>query len=145
MSVQKLDTRVYVGQKAFINRRGKILVLRDPKRAIGGQIGLDFPGGKYRWQGNIQRELAREVTEETGLSIKIGRPFITWTNYKLRFIGKNARIFLIGYLCEYILGEVKLSDEHDKFEWVDKETYKNWKEDTAYFRALEEYFKIKGT
>ena len=134
MGLHKLDTQMYVGQKAFINKKGKLLVLRD-----ADDKGLDFPGGKYRWGGDLKDELAREVTEETGLKIKIGRPFVTWTAIKI----KKINVFLIGYLCEYVSGDVVLSDEHDDFEWVDKNTFNKWEEDSHYYEALKEYFRIK--
>ena len=137
MGVHKLDTKIYVGQKAFINKDGKVLVLRDAE-----DKDLDFPGGKYRWGGDIENELKREVTEETGLEIEIGKPFATWTAVH----GNGTRqMFLVGYLCEYKSGNVKLSDEHAEFEWVDENSYKKWKENSGYFRALKEYFKLKGT
>lgn len=135
---------MFVGQKAFINKGGKVLVLRDPNYIVNGQVGLDFPGGRFRWGNNTEDELLREVREETGLEIKIGKPFYCWTNYDHKTKGAK-RIFLVGFLCEWVSGEVRLSDEHDKFEWVDEDTYKNWKEDNDYFKALEYYFKLLGS
>ena len=148
MSIHKLDTLVYVGQKAFINKHGKVLVLKDPNYAVNGNVGLDFPGGKYRFGKNIFDELRREVTEETGLKIKIGRPFVTWTNYKHKEADKSSRanVYCVGYLSEYVSGTIRLSDEHTDFEWVDEKSYIKWKEDTQYFEALKEYFRlIEGT
>jgi 8-oxo-dGTP diphosphatase len=133
---------MFVAQKAFIKRGNKVLVMRDPKYAINGDVGLDFPGGKYRWGESLEEELQREVIEETGLKIKIGKPFVTWTNYKLKTKGQHANVLSIGYLCEYVSGNVVLSDEHDMFEWVNKKSYKKWKENSGYFKALEEYFYI---
>lgn len=136
MGVDPLDSKIYVGQKAFINKDGRVLVLRD-----AGDYDLDFPGGKYRWGGSIEDELKREVSEETGLEIIIGKPFITWTAEHGE--EKNKRqIFLVGYLCEYKSGDVKLSEEHTEYEWVDKNSCKKWKEDSDYYKALEEYFKL---
>ena len=140
MAVHKLDTRMYVGQKAFINRNEQVLVLRDPNYAKSGTTGLDFPGGKYRWGKDLKEELEREVFEETRLRIKIGRPFTVWTSYKVP--GVKARIFLIGHLCQYKSGKVILSDEHNYFEWVDKKNYKKWKESTGFYRALRKYFQV---
>ena len=138
MGVHKLDTKIYVGQKAFINKDSKLLVLRDAE-----ENDLDFPGGKYRWGADIKEELLREVAEETALDIEIGVPFVTWT---AEHGGGTRKIFLIGYLCEYESGEVRLSKEHSEFEWVDKNTYKNWRENTDYFRVLEDFFeRRKGT
>lgn len=142
MTIHKLDTKMYVTQKAFIRRNGKILVLRDPQHAVKGQIGLDFPGGKYRWGRTQQEELKREVDEETGLRIKIGNPFISWTNLGYKTKHKNVNLFIVGYLCEYVSGEVKLSNEHDEFEWIDEKSHKKWEEDSPYFKALEKYFEV---
>ena len=146
MTVHKLDTKVYFGQKAFIRKGGKILVLRDPEVIVSGQKGIDLPGGKYRYGKNLEDELRREVREETGLEIEIGKPFTVWTYYGLK---ANKSIMshsvLVGYLCTYKSGTVKLSSEHDEFEWVDKVTYKKWEDKTQDFKALETYFKLKGT
>ena len=145
MTVDKLDTLVFVGQKAFIHKGDKVLVLRDPDYAVGSDVGLDFPGGKYRWGNDIHDELQREVTEETGLKITIGKPFTVWKSQSRNQDLQLSKMYLVGFFAEYVSGEVILSDEHDKFEWVDKKSYQKWQEDTDYFRALEEYFKIKGT
>lgn len=136
------DTLIYVGQKAFIEKGNKVLVLRDPNYVKNGQFGLDFPGGRFRYGGDPKDELLREVDEETGLEIEVGRPFTVWTN-KNHSRSLPKPIFLIAFICRYKSGEVVLSDEHDKFEWVDNNSYRNWREDTDYFRALEQYFNYK--
>ena len=138
------ETKIFVGQKAFIRKGRKVLVLRDPNHLVGSQTGLDFPGGRFRWGGSPEDELVREVTEETGLKIKVGRPFTVWTNKTYKDKGVRKPIFLIGFICEYVNGEVRLSDEHDRFEWMDQKSYLKWKDDSDYFKALEEYFKIVG-
>lgn len=146
MTLHKLDTHMYVSQKAFVQKGNKLLVLRDPRYKVGGQVGLDFPGGKYRWGQDLHEELLREVEEETGLEIKIGEPFFVWTNYKRKSNDPDrVNVYSIGYLCKYVSGQVRLSEEHNKFEWVDKKSYKKWKENTGYFKAVEAYFKLKGT
>lgn len=144
VTIHKLDTKIYVGQKALIRKGNKVLVLRDPKYAKNGQKGLDFPGGKYRFGLDLEKELYREVAEETGLKVKRGKPFFTWIN-KSSHYKTEADVYLVGFVCKYISGEVRLSDEHDKFEWVDKKSYTKWKEDSDYYSALKEYFKQSGT
>ena len=144
MSVDKLDTKVYVGQKAFIEKDGKILVLRDRSTMVKGQSGLDLPGGKYRWGKPLESELKREIKEETGLDIEIGRPFAVWTTKGIKRKGSVAHIVLVGFMCKYKGGKLQLSDEHDYYEWVDKNTYKKWRENTDYFRVLKDYFE-RGT
>jgi len=136
----KEDQLFYVGQKAFIWKEDKILVLGNPHG------NLDFPGGKIQESENdLIESLKREVKEETGLEIRVGKPFFTWV-LVLPSHHKNAgmKVFLIGYQCEYISGEVKLSDEHDKFNWVSKENYLDYKKDSRYFEALETAIKMRG-
>jgi len=133
------DRQFYVDQKAFIERDGKVLVLNDPI------LGLDFPGGKIQ-EGEVDwtDALKREVQEETGLEITVGEPFTAW-HFKMpegphRNAGKD--LFLVGYRCAYTSGEVVLSSEHDKYEWVDKDTYQKYADNDidGYFQALKTYF-----
>ncbi len=126
-----------VGQKAFIEKDGKVLVLFKPDTGR-----LDIPGGRIQTnETDLKSALAREVLEETGLQIKINDPFCTWTftigeGYK--YAGQT--IFLVGYKCEYVSGELKMSDEHGDYRWVDKESYKELKSSIGHFNALEKYF-----
>lgn len=132
----KEDAQFYVGQKAFIKKDNEILVLGDP------QEGLDYPGGKIQeGETDLVYSLQREVREETGLEIKVGAPFATWTNIfpaHHRLAGK--KVYLVGYKCDYVSGEVKLSDEHDKFQWVTKENFNEVNDGTSYFEILKQYF-----
>lgn len=130
------DKLFYVGQKAFIEKNGEVLVLNDPV------LGLDFPGGKIQ-EDEIDFDLAlkREVKEETDLEIEIGLPFTRWS-YLLRHGHSHAgkTIYLIGFRCKYVSGNIKLSHEHDGFNWVNKENYREFENSTEYFKALEKYF-----
>lgn len=136
------DALFCVGQKAFIEKDGKILVLNDPGE------GLDFPGGKIQEgeakDGNASslfHSLQREVREETGLEIEVGNPFVVWYHE----FPKNHRnypkvVYLVGFKCKYVSGEIKLSDEHNKFKWVNKSDYMEVDDGSDYFDALKKYF-----
>ena len=135
----KPDEMFYVVQKAFINKAGEVLVLNDPKE------GLDFPGGKIQeGETDLVDALKREVREESGLEIEVGEPFNTWwetfpAGHKLE--GKRA--FIVSYKCEYISGDVSMSEEHNNFKWVNKENYHSVDDGTSYFGILEKYFESK--
>jgi 8-oxo-dGTP diphosphatase len=130
------DETFYIGQKAFINKDGQLLVLRDPIE------GVDYPGGKIQ-QGetDLVESLKREVREETGLEISVGEPFVTWMS-ELPKNHRNAgkKVLLVGYKCEYISGEVALSNEHDKYSWVTKDNYMDIDDGTPYFKIIEKYY-----
>ncbi len=130
------DRLFYVGQKAFIEKDGAVLVLHDPAK------GLDFPGGKIQeGETDFVEALKREVREETTLEIEVGAPFTNWY-YEFSPEHRNAgkQVYLIGFKCTYVSGEVIVSDEHSSFQWVNKENYKIVHEDSPYFKALEVYF-----
>ncbi len=138
----KEDALFCVGQKAFIEKDNKVLVLMDPV------LGLDFPGGKIQ-EDEVKMEnpnslvsaLEREVREETTLEIEVGRPFAVWYNeFPKNHRNYPKKVYLVAFKCKYKKGEVKLSSEHDKFEWVDKNNYKNFYENSEYYKVLEKYF-----
>lgn len=139
----KKDALFCVGQKAFIEKDGKVLVLNDPLEK------LDFPGGKIQEgeakdgdSNSLIGALKREVKEETSLEIEVFEPFAVWYH---KFSDKNHRnygkeVYLIAFRCKYTSGETKLSDEHDKFKWVDKDNYKQVDDGSEYFDILKKYF-----
>lgn len=127
---------LYVGQKAFIERDGMVLVVMDP------DLGLDFPGGKIQeGETDLTESLKREVREETGLEIAKGDVFITWYNvYGPKHRNAGKKVYLVGFRCKYVSGEVTLSDEHSEYKWVDKDSYRSLDDGSDYFKAIEKYF-----
>ena len=138
----KNDALFCIGQKAFIEKDGKVLVLNDPVE------GLDFPGGKIQEgeakdgdASSLTRSLQREVMEETGLKIGVRNPFAVWYHE----FPKNHRnypkvVYLIAFRCKYKSGELKLSEEHNNFKWVDKSSYQEVDDGSDYFDVLKKYF-----
>ncbi len=121
------DHLFFVGQKAFIQKDKKVLILNHPEK------GLDFPGGKITNEDtHFTEALMREVREETGLEISVGEPFHVWNN-------SNKNIYLVGFSCNYIRGEVSISKEHNNYMWVGREDYKKLDGKNSYFIPLEIY------
>lgn len=139
------DALFCVGQKAFIEKDGKVLIIRDPVD------GIDFPGGKIQ-QGEAKEgdansllsSLRREVMEETKLEVEVLNPFTVWYHeFPKNSRNHGKKVYLVGFRCKYISGEPTLSKEHDMFEWVDKNTYEKWNDGSSYFIALKNYFNGK--
>lgn len=89
--------------------------------------GYDFPGGGVELGETIKEALAREVREETGLNVKVGK-IIACENsfFKIPFKGNFVHSILVYYLCEIVGG--KISIDHLDFlekgcigkpEWID--------------------------
>ncbi|MGH7203261.1 MAG: NUDIX domain-containing protein [Candidatus Levyibacteriota bacterium] len=114
----------YVGQKALIEKDGKVLVLQI--RDLGG----DFPGGKVQvGETDFIAALKREVKEETCLEIEVGEPFLTgyfkFTNQEdwKKQNRTDKKVFIVVYKAMLVAGDITLSKEHSSYEWVSKETY----------------------
>ena len=137
----KDDAIFCVCQKALIEKDGKVLVLHDPVE------GLDFPGGKIQVgeakdgdASSLTKALKREVREETGLEVEVFDPFAVWYHEFPRGHRNYPKVnYIVGFKCKYISGETKLSDEHDKFKWVDKNDYKDVDDGSDFFDVLEKY------
>jgi 8-oxo-dGTP pyrophosphatase MutT (NUDIX family) len=82
----------HVGQKAFIDREGEVLI-------VFRQNGwFDFPGGRINdGETDIIEALKREVREETSLEVEVCQPFATW-------LGRGDTTYLVGYRCRYVSG-----------------------------------------
>lgn len=131
----KSDATMYVAQKALIEKDGGVLVLVDPIE------GLDFPGGKIQEGEDSVLSLEREVREEVGIEIQIGKPFYTRVNVfppGHEFAGKQ--VFVVAYVCTYVSGEVMLSQEHTSFRWITRENYQTVNDGSWFFSILKEYF-----
>ena len=74
---------------------------------------FDLPGGKMKVNESAEEALCREVLEETSLVIKPVRLLHHW-----EFINDDYLIMGVIYLCEVIEGDIKLSCEHDYYEWL---------------------------
>lgn len=128
------DLLCFVGQKACIEKDGKLLILHDP------YMGLDLPGGKVLvGETDLIASLKREVLEETGLTIVVGKPFYTWFYTIPVHSGHphaGKKIFCIGYKCAYKSGRLKLSSEHDWYKWIKKDESKQFSD----WEVVREYF-----
>ncbi len=136
--VMNKDLLMFVGQKAFIRKGDDVLIINDPVK------GLDYPGGKIQQEEtDLAESLKREVREETGLEINVGQPFTTWLHtLPAHHSQAGKKVFLIAYRCDYVSGNITLSNDHNNYSWVSKETYKNLDINNSYFKILEAYFQI---
>ena len=130
------DKECFIGQKAFIEKDGKLLVL------LNDRGGVDFPGGKLQEdETDLDQSLRREVREETGVEIDIGRPLFRWLFTFTRGDKAGKEVFLVGISATITSGEITLSDEHTGYRWVDKDSYQELAgKDHDHFPALAQYF-----
>ncbi|MCD4666214.1 NUDIX domain-containing protein [archaeon] len=72
-----MEPKIFVATKAFIFHKGKMLILRESSKYNDGtQTGnYDVPGGRVKPGQRFDESLLREIKEEIGLNVKIGKPF----------------------------------------------------------------------
>jgi 8-oxo-dGTP diphosphatase len=111
---------VKVAAHGLIKKGDKFLVT---KRSASDHYmpGLwDIPGGTVEFKEPIIDALNREIIEETGLVVGVGKVL-----YVYDFVSDpNRHQFQIVYECNYRDGEIVLSADHDEYRWVSWEEAK---------------------
>lgn len=108
------NKRMEMGIKALILKEDKFLVMHN--NGVKEDL-WELPGGRMEFGETAEETLRREILEETGLTVKPIKLLDTWNLVK-----ENHQITGIIYLCEVDEGEVRLSDEHDDFKWINEES-----------------------
>jgi A/G-specific adenine glycosylase len=107
----KLKTPHYTVTAAVIKRDGKVLLAKRPSKGLLGGM-WEFPGGKLEDDETLEACIQREIREELGVHISVGRPFGVFSHAYTHF-----SITLHAFLCELQEGEpLPLSAE--ELAWV---------------------------
>jgi 8-oxo-dGTP pyrophosphatase MutT (NUDIX family) len=93
-----------------------LLLRRGPDERIDPGY-LDLPGGKVRFGEDPIEALQREVAEEVGFEVRSHEPLLTWS----RVIDDTHYVGIL-YAAKVRRPEVRLSDEHESYEWVELPT-----------------------
>lgn len=127
---QEANVIMGLSVKAMIFHQGKLLLLQ--KNDAEGLHHWEFPGGGLQFAENFMTGLAREVAEETGLSIRLIAPAGIW-NYQ-----KKDGQFLNGVIFTALSDspQVKLSEEHLQYRWVTPEELPTYRIHGSLRRAL---------
>jgi mutator protein MutT len=97
----------------ILNKNGRCLLLRRSSNNKTNVEKWEFPGGKIEPNENFTEALHREVAEEVGSKISIGRAVgFAWTEL--------PKVNVVQIIMEARLksGKVRLSQEHDDYAWV---------------------------
>lgn len=97
----------------LLDAQGRCLLLRRAAKSKNNAGKWEFPGGKTDPGESFDVTLTREVREETGLRIQILRPFET----AMSDLPDRQVVYLV-MLAQTKSGRVRLSKEHDAFQWV---------------------------
>ena len=103
----------------IVDKEGKVLILREAATyGEGTQRGrYHMPGGRVEPGEPFEEALKREVMEETGLTVTIGRPIYVGEWHPV-IKGEERQIIATFFICEPTSQTVRLSDEHDDYQWI---------------------------
>ncbi len=114
------------------NNANEILIVkRHPKSRTDPEM-WELPGGKVEKGEFFADALVREIKEETNLDVNIGDFAEAIQNDYMH----KRTVQVMMYLCD-VKGEVKISDEHTDWMWVDLEKIKGLEISTSLKKVLE--------
>src|SRR3989344_3291567 len=128
-----------VGVRIFLkNKDGKYLaMLRSAEKYPEAGAKWEMVGGRINPGTPLIENIKREVMEETGLEIT-GEPELVTAQDILRPHKHIVRLTYSGFAD----GEVKLSDEHTDFKWVNLEEFKKLEPIDSVLKEVLEKFMI---
>jgi len=89
-----------VGAVCLLERDGRLLMLRQPHR-----VGWSLPGGLLGRGESAAEAVVREVNEELGLHIEVGRPVTVVVDSPLRRVDVVYRVAVVQDIGEKVGGE----------------------------------------
>ena len=132
--------KLFVATKAFIVHKGKVLILRESNAYVDGSNAhrFDVPGGRMEIGQRFDESLRREILEETGLRVTLGKPFFV-NEWRPVVRGEEWQIVGIFFICTAETEDVQLSEDHDAYEWINPAEYKQYSLISNLHPAFEEY------
>lgn len=120
--IQRIATKAVI-----FNSEGKVLILREANTYEEGTNPgrYHMPGGRLNIGEAFLDGLRREVDEETGLEIKIGKPIYVG-EWRPIIKGVPNQIVGIFFKCRSVTTNVRLSEEHDDFKWISPDEIENY-------------------
>jgi len=100
-----------VGVGGVVVQDGAILMVERGRPPRAGQWAI--PGGKLHWGELLEEAVAREVQEETGLSVEVGE--LIWTG---QTIGPDWHFILLDFEATVIGGSLSAGDDAADAAWV---------------------------
>lgn len=100
-----------IGVGVIWNEQGQILIDRRLQTGVLGGL-WEFPGGKIEPGETVEECIKREICEELGIAIEVGKHLIT-----IEHIYTHLHVTLIVHHCDYVSGTPQPL-ECDEVRWV---------------------------
>ncbi|MCF7831733.1 MAG: NUDIX domain-containing protein [Candidatus Pacebacteria bacterium] len=135
-----MEIKLFTAIKAFIIYDGKVLLLKESTEYTDGTNAgkFDVVGGRVNPGQRFDESLIREIQEETGLNVKIGRPFFV-NEWRPVVRGEQWQIVGTFFECFAESDNVVLSKDHKEYIWIDPKEYKKYNLIDNLIPAFESY------
>lgn len=134
----------FVAVKVLMRKDNELLITHD----VFGS--WDIPGGRIKpdeFEVPLEEVVARKMREELGSSVEyeLGKVAVHFRHERVEHsTNQPVRIFAVGYEATYKSGDIELGGNHDKYEWVDLDSFKPEDYFTGgWLTGLQEYLQTK--
>jgi len=131
-----MDKKFEVAVKGIIRRGdGKILIVKRSREDDHAPELWETVGGGMDEEISPEENLKREILEEVGIEVLVREPFNVFS------FTKDTGEFKVGitFVCEYVSGEVRLSNEHTEFQWISPEDFKKYASVLSLYKEIAAY------
>ena len=101
-----------------VDKNDKVLLVKSPRR------GWEFPGGQVEAGESLSQALIREIEEESGITAKARNIVGIYSNTSKKKgyngVKEVPTIVNIDFICDYVCGEPRTSDESIDAGWFGK-------------------------
>jgi len=109
-----------IAAKSFVIKDGKLLVLKRVSDDVQKPNIWEIPGGRLELGEDPREGIKRETKEETGIDVEVLHPI----NVRHFVRDDGQTITMLIFLCKALHDNVKISEEHSDFDWIELESCK---------------------
>lgn len=117
----------------FDTENKKILIAKRKKQATISGLTWCFPGAKIDYEQDLEEAIKVGIKEKTGLRTESLGSIFAETHSR-----NGGKLFSIYFLCEFIDGKLKISEEFEEMKWISPSEVEEHFE-TQLHPALREY------
>ncbi len=143
-TIQNPVGRFMVAVGAVIANKGKILLIKRSQKLDWHPGGWEIMYGRIAQHEDPTDGLIRELKEELGISVAVGRPLTCWHIYRGHEETAENELVGITFLASTDQIEITLSDEHEEYRWVTPEEAKELIKVEGIHRDIQAYIALQG-
>ncbi len=135
------ERRAIAAASALVEREGAVLLVKRGRMPARGKWSL--PGGAVRWGEKIRDAVVREVLEETGVLIEVGRVLDVVDVFYREGGELLYHYVVVCFAGKYLGGDLKPGTDAEDARWVSIRDLKNYEITPTAWKVIAQIFDIK--